>query len=73
MLDKVKKQLDTAGRTLEQTSVRSRAMERKLRDVAEVPGGQSAPVLELAEIVADDAGEPETAKDMTDVSAETEV
>jgi DNA recombination protein RmuC len=37
VLDKVKKQLDTASRTIEQTGVRSRAMERKLRTVEQLP------------------------------------
>jgi DNA recombination protein RmuC len=37
VLDKVKKQLDTASNSLEQTGVRSRAMERRLRDVETLP------------------------------------
>ena len=37
VLDKVKKQLDTASRSIDQTGTRSRAIERKLRSVEELP------------------------------------
>ena len=37
MLDKLKRQLETASRTVRETGVRTRAMERKLRDVEELP------------------------------------
>jgi len=37
VLDKVKKQLATASRTIDQTGVRTRAMERTLRDVENLP------------------------------------
>ena len=39
VLDKVKKQLDTASRTIDQTHVRSRAIERTLRSVEDLPAG----------------------------------
>jgi DNA recombination protein RmuC len=37
-LDKLKKQLDSASRTVDQTGTRTRAMARKLRDVEQLPG-----------------------------------
>lgn len=47
-LDKVKRQLATATATLDQTSVRTRAMERRLRDVEVLPGAEAREVLGLA-------------------------
>ena len=47
VLARVKRQLDTAGRTIEETGVRTRAMERKLRQVEELPGEQAELVLGL--------------------------
>jgi len=41
-LDKVKQQLHTASRTIEQTGVRSRALERKLKNVEQLPETESA-------------------------------
>ena len=49
VLDKVKRQLDTAGRTIEETGVRTRAMERKLRSVEALPADAATEVLELAQ------------------------
>jgi DNA recombination protein RmuC len=49
MLDKVKRQLGTATRTLTETDVRTRAMERRLRAVEEVPAEAAASLLELPE------------------------
>jgi DNA recombination protein RmuC len=51
MLDRVKRQLQTATRTLDETGVRTRAVERKLRGVERLPAGQAASVLELPEAV----------------------
>ena len=48
VLDKVKKQLDTASNTLDQTSVRTRVMERKLREVESLPENESRSVLKLS-------------------------
>ena len=39
VLDRVKKQIDTASRSIDQTGTRSRAIERKLRSVEELPAG----------------------------------
>jgi DNA recombination protein RmuC len=49
VLDKVKKQLNTASRTIEQTGVRSRALERSLRTVAQLPEAEAAKMLALPE------------------------
>jgi DNA recombination protein RmuC len=45
VLDKVKKQLETASRTIDETHVRSRAIERRLRSVEDLPAGESAPLI----------------------------
>ena len=45
VLDRVKKQLDTASRSIDQTGTRSRAIERRLRSVEELPSGDDATVL----------------------------
>jgi DNA recombination protein RmuC len=49
VLDRVKRQLTTASRTIEETGVRTRAMARKLGDVEQLPQGIAAEVLELPE------------------------
>ncbi len=45
VLDKVKKQLDTASRSIDQTGTRTRAIERKLNTVEELPINEDAGVL----------------------------
>lgn len=47
VLDRLKKQLDTATRTIEQTGVRRRAMERRLHSVERLPEGEAAQILTL--------------------------
>jgi DNA recombination protein RmuC len=47
VLDKVKRQLDAAGRTIESTGARTRAMQRKLRTVEDLPAGTAAAMLDL--------------------------
>ena len=65
VLDRVKRQLDTARRTIDETGVRTRAMERKLRIVEQLPEAEAERVLELA--AADDELEPdESAPDARD-------
>ena len=49
VLDRVKRQLATASRTLTETGVRTRAMARKLREVEELPADVSSQLLELPE------------------------
>lgn len=57
VLDKVKKQLNTASRTIEETGVRSRALERKLRSVEQLPVEDATKILELT--IAPEQPEPE--------------
>ena len=47
VLDKVKRQLDTAGRTIDETGVRTRAMERRLREVEQLPDQEADLVLSI--------------------------
>lgn len=47
VLDKVKKQLTTASRTIDQAGVRTRAMERKLRSVEQLPDADTPEILGL--------------------------
>lgn len=47
VLSKVKKQLDLAANTIDQTGIRTRAMERKLRDVEQLPLDASGKLLDL--------------------------
>ncbi len=49
VLSRVKKQLDTASNTIDQTGVRTRAMARKLREVEELPLEATAKILEFAD------------------------
>ena len=48
IIDKVKRQLDTASRTIDQTGVRSRAMERTLRSVERLPEAEASKILALS-------------------------
>ena len=50
VLDKVKRQLDTASRSIEQTGTRTRAMERKLRSVESLPDAKATELLGLDEL-----------------------
>ena len=50
VLDKVQKQLQAAQRSIETTGTRTRAMERKLKSVEELPESQSQQLLELDEL-----------------------
>ncbi len=49
VLDKVKKQLNTASNTIEQTGVRSRALERRLRSVEQLSDAETSKMLALAD------------------------
>ena len=62
VLSKVKKQLDTASSTIERTGVRTRAMQRKLQDVEELPTVESANLLglEVPGCNLEDEGQDET-------------
>jgi DNA recombination protein RmuC len=50
VLGKVRKQLATAANTIDQTEVRTRAMERKLKSVEELPVGRAEKLLGLDEV-----------------------
>jgi DNA recombination protein RmuC len=47
VLDKVGRQLNAASRTIEETGVRTRAMERSLRSVEQLPEDEARKILEL--------------------------
>ena len=49
VMDKLKRQLNTASKTIDETGVRTRAMERKLRTVEELPIEEATIRLELSE------------------------
>lgn len=53
VLDKVKKKLDEASRQIDETGVRSRAIERQLRDVESLPAPESQSLLEDARLSVD--------------------
>jgi DNA recombination protein RmuC len=50
VLAKVKKQLESATRTIEMTGTRTRAMERKLREVQDLPATEAADLFQLPEV-----------------------
>ncbi len=53
IIDKVKGQLTTAANTLDQTAVRTRAMNRKLNTVSALPQTEAEELLKLGEMVQD--------------------
>ena len=61
VLEKVKRQLETAGRTLDETGVRTRQMQRKLKAVEALPADAATEVLDLA---------PETPVDLLEAANE---
>ncbi|SPD74894.1 DNA recombination protein RmuC homolog [uncultured Desulfobacterium sp.] len=54
VLSRVKKHLHTASRTLDQTDLRTRAMERKLRSVEELPAEVCEGIMQFSDEVSDD-------------------
>ena len=54
VLDKVKRQLDTASNTIEETGVRTRAMDRALREVEEAPKDLARESFQFSQIVSSD-------------------
>ncbi|MDD5092921.1 MAG: DNA recombination protein RmuC [Dehalococcoidia bacterium] len=58
-LGKVKRQLDTASKTIDQTEVRTRAMVRKLREVQQLSEVESAQLLELDGLAKQDSADDE--------------
>lgn len=65
VLDKVRRQLNTASRTIEDTGVRSRAIERKLRSVEQLPGAEATEVLALPMAVEEVEAEEAEGKEET--------
>lgn len=57
VLDKVKKQLSIAARTIDETGVRTRAMERHLRTVEQLPVDEAGPPLLVDDAIADELPE----------------
>lgn len=57
ILERVKRQLNTATRTIESTGVRTRAIERKLRAVDQLPEVEATAILALPEPIQDDEAE----------------
>jgi DNA recombination protein RmuC len=60
VLDKVKRQLQTASNTIDDTGVRTRAIERTLRSVETLPEGEAPERLPLFEGVAGEEPGDET-------------
>lgn len=58
ILDKTHKKLQEASNTIDSAAVRSRAIERKLRDVQAIPAGEAAALLEGAPPLHKDRNEP---------------
>ncbi len=50
VLEKVKKQLSTASKTIDETGVRTRAIEKKLKEVEQLPSDKSKAALDLDEV-----------------------
>lgn len=59
VLDKVKRQLNTAANTIDQTQARTRAMAKKLRDVEQLPGTESVTHLRLEQPTTPDTSNAE--------------
>lgn len=55
VLSKVKKQLTTASNTIDDTTKRTRAMARKLKDVEELPSGDATKLLNLTDELEEDS------------------
>ncbi|QEM68454.1 DNA recombination protein RmuC [Geobacter sp. FeAm09] len=54
VLEKTSKKLQEAGNHIDQAAIRTRAIERKLRDVQELPQGEAAGLLDMPEMVEGD-------------------
>ena len=66
VLTRVKRQLDTASNTIDETGVRTRAMARKLREVEALPGEESVKRLELSDelLATEDTEDTESTEDI---------
>lgn len=63
VLDKVKRQLNTASDTIDETGKRSRAMEKKLRSVEQLPEAEALKILALPAATADAEAEDDDLED----------
>jgi DNA recombination protein RmuC len=70
VLDKVKRQLTTASRTIEETGARSRAMERRLRSVEQLSDTEASAILALP--AAGEEVEPEEVEAKEEVTEATQ-
>lgn len=66
VLAKVKRQLETASRTIDETGVRTRVMERKLRAVEQLPDDEAERMLDLAAVDETEPDEPVAILDQGD-------
>lgn len=67
VLAKVKKQLNTASKTIDQTSVRTRAMEKQLRSVEQLPGSDSLEIFALPDLDVSSADDVEDERETDNV------
>ncbi len=63
VLAKLKKHLQTASNTIEKTETRTRGMERKLREVEQLPADEASSLLELPPLTGDEDDEVEEGGD----------
>ena len=63
ILDKVKRQLNTASRTIDETGVRTRKIERQLRAVEKLPEPEALEILALPPAGEEDEGEEVSVED----------
>jgi len=54
VLDKLKRQLHTASATIEKTGVRSRAMQKRLNSVTELPALEASKILSMSGLIEDE-------------------
>jgi DNA recombination protein RmuC len=63
VVETLKKQLDTASRTIDKLGTRTSAMNRKLRDVEILPAGNAQTLLGLPDTVLSDEDEAESGEE----------
>jgi DNA recombination protein RmuC len=56
VLEKTSKKLQEAGNHIDQAAIRTRAIERRLRDVQELPTGEAEALLDMPEMKEGDEG-----------------
>jgi DNA recombination protein RmuC len=73
VLAKVKKQLKTASNTIEETGVRTRAMERKLHSVEQLPEAEAIELLALSDFESGEEGNVASNEEVIDETGSPEV